>query len=442
MSPGQHTAGGPADRPFGPGFTLRPAQPAQKRRPQYRGRTQLPGGGRRRGRRSSARLLLGSLVLLALIAAAVALVIATRHNNGSGNAARNNSTSSTTTTTVPPPPALQATIAGWKLPVPVRDATALAGPGGTLLVIGGETASGASADGVFTLDPTSGTLHQVDALLIAVHDAAAATVGPTVYVMGGAAGSAIASVQTFPLDRAGSSTATTAASGPGAPVPAAGSAGPLPAARSGAAAAAFGGHAYLVGGFDGATPEPTVLSTTDGKTFSSVATLPVPVQDAAVVALGHNIYVFGGFGSSATKPVSAVQKINLLTGKAHVVAHLPEGVRGASAFVLGQDIYVAGGQTKTIGFGVGTNKAIWSFDPARDRVLGAGQLATPVAYAATAVVGGAAWLVAGESGGIPVASVQKLTVAPLGSVPTGAPVTSAPGNGSRPKATTTTTKKH
>lgn len=360
-----------------------------------------------------------------LLAAAAALVLVTRHNKNTGTAAEQST--STTSTTLPPPPAVQATVAGWKLPVPVRDATAVPGTGNQLLVIGGETGSGASADGVFALNLATGALHQVDALPISVHDAPAAVVGPTVYVLGGSTGTATDAVQTFPLARASSvpgaakaksATAATTA------VPQAGAAGPLPAPRSGAGVAVVSGNAYVVGGFDGATPEPGILETADGKTFTTVATLPVAVQDAAVAAYGNNIYVFGGYGASATKPVTDVQEINLTTGKATVVAHLPTAVRGASAFLLGQDIYVCGGQGAVIG--TGTNRAVWGFNPADNRLSPAGQLTSPVAYAASAVVGGKAWLVAGESGGRPVASAQELTVA--AQAPTTAPAT-GPGKG-------------
>jgi len=112
--------------------------------------------------------LIALLVLVALVVAAVALYL-TNHP-AAGHQSTPTTTGPTTTTLAPPPPAI-AKMASWKLPVAVRDAAAVAGPGGHLLVLGGETGSGQSADGVFTLGTATGALHQVDALPVAEHDA-------------------------------------------------------------------------------------------------------------------------------------------------------------------------------------------------------------------------------------------------------------------------------
>ena len=52
---------------------------------------------------------------------------------------------------------------------------------------------------------------------------------------------------------------------------------------------------------------------------------------------------------------------------------------------------------------------VWAFDTATGKMLRAGTLPTPVAYAGVAVVGACAWLVGGESNGTALASVEMFT---------------------------------
>lgn len=389
MSPGQHAAGGPGTQPLAPAG----------RRPGYRG-----SGPRRRG--ISLGWLIALLVLLALVVAAAALYITTS-SPGSNQGAITTTTAGRTTTTLAPAPPVSGVVATWKLTTPVRDAAAVPGPAGHLLVLGGETGSGASADGVFTLDLSSGALHQVDSLPVAEHDGPAAVLGGKVIVVGGSTGTAdVTSVQIFPITSPSSATTIRKAS----------AGGPLPAPRAGAGALTVGPVCYVVGGFDVAKAEPKVLSTTDGKTWTAVSTLPVPVQDAAVAAAGGELYVFGGSGGSATKVVTDVQRVDLGTGASTVVGQLPKALRGASAMVDGPFIYIAGGQGASSG--TGTSSTVYAFDTRDDKVSVAGHLARPVAYAATAVIGGKEWLIGGESGGRPVATVQELAPSASGAVTT------------------------
>ena len=89
--------------------------------------------------------------------------------------------------------------------------------------------------------------------------------------------------------------------------------GALPTPRSDAAAVTVAGIAYLVGGYDGINADPTVLATSDGRTFRSVAALAVPVRYPAVAALAGVIYVFGGpaiAGAVAGQPIDTIQMVN------------------------------------------------------------------------------------------------------------------------------------
>ena len=183
------------------------------------------------------------------------------------------------------------------------------------------------------------------------------------------------------------------------------SAGHLPRPRSDLVAATVGGRTYVLGGYDGSTLDPSVLETTDGSAFKSVASLPVPVRYPAVAVAGNAIYLFGGETASG-RPTDAVQAIDPAAGTARVVAHLPQPVSHASAVDLGGRIYVLGG---TAG-GSATDRVV-AFDPGTRALHAAGALPSPVSNAAAAVVGGSGYLIGGlGKGGTPLDSVVRLTL--------------------------------
>ena len=213
----------------------------------------------------------------------------------------------------------------------------------------------------------------------------------------------------------------------------------MPAPRSDAVAVTIGQTTYLVGGYNGAQPDATVLATSNGRTFTTAAVLRIPVRYPAVAALGGQIYVFGGqavSGRHAGAPVDAIQAIDPARHTAAVVGHLPEPLSGAVAMTLDNELFVAGGESTavhpaTAGLGTtqvappasgtrsqsdsGTSSSatstvstIWAFDPATKRLLPAGHLQVPVSHAGVAVIGSTAWIVGGESGGALIASVQMV----------------------------------
>jgi hypothetical protein len=144
---------------------------------------------------------------------------------------------------------------------------------------------------------------------------------------------------------------------------------------------------YLVGGYDGTTYEPSVLSTSDGTHFSTAANLSVPVRYPAVVAAGQALFAFGGqTGSGAGSAVTAtadIQEIDPATHSTRVVGTLPQALYGAAAFVLAGHIYVAGGET---GDGQ-TLTQIYEYDARSHRVADAGLLPQGVAFGGYATVG-------------------------------------------------------
>ncbi len=273
------------------------------------------------------------------------------------------------------------------LPVPIS-AEVVVSQARNLLVVGGLDGAGTSASGIFRLDPQTGQLGSAGSLPQPLHDAAGATLGNRLLVFGGGDATSTDAVESF---------------GPGQtalPV------GHLPTARSDLNALAFGGRAYVLGGYDGHTPSPAVLETSDGQRFSQVARLPVPVRYPATAALGNTIYVFGGELANGHQ-TAAIQAIDVATGRATVVGHLPRALAHASAVVLDGRIYLLGGSV-----GGTATDAILGFTPANMSTNPAGHLPIAVSNAAAATLGGVSYLVGGIGlHGAPLADVVSLRLA-------------------------------
>jgi hypothetical protein len=280
------------------------------------------------------------------------------------------------------PLSLEAGLEPWHLDAPLSREAVVA-VGNRLRILGGLAASSSSLNSASWLDPRSGAVTAEGTLATVVHDGAGAQIGSSSFVFGGGSPNTFATVQSL-----GAAAATGAV------------AGQLPQPRSDVTAATVGRTVYLVGGYDGTTYEPSVLSTVDGAHFATAATLSVPVRYPAVVALGNDVFSFGGqTGSGAGSTVTAtaaIQQIDPATHSARVVGTLPQALYGAAAFVLAGHIYVAGGQS---GDGQ-TLTQMYEYDPRTHRVADAGLLPQAVAFAGYATVGtGAAavgYIVGGE----------------------------------------------
>ena len=266
-------------------------------------------------------------------------------------------------------------------------------------------------------------------LTIPTHDAAGATLGGRTYVFGGGEQSSVATVQELTAHQitAGHAAATVA--------------GQLPRPRSDLVAVTRGGTAYLLGGYDGAGYDATVLATRDGRRFTVAARLAVPVRYPAVAVLGSQIWVFGGQtshgitndiqriplpGASHTGAGQTVRGRGIASGA--VAGHLPRPVTAAAAFTLGGRLYIAGGQTAPARPGqataspsatLTTSDAVLRYQPGHPAAL-AGTLPVPVANAGAAVLGGTAYLVGGDDGVRPVPTVTELRLVPAaGAIPSG-----------------------
>ena len=281
--------------------------------------------------------------------------------------------------------------APYQLPAAVSREVVLPGAGG-LLMAGGLTPSGASANTVTALDPVTGATRPAGRLAEATHDAAGMMLGGRAFVLGGGTAASVPTIQAF------------------SPGIQAAVVGQLTRARSDSSGVSAGPVGYVVGGYDGTTVDPRVLATTDGRHFRVAARLPVPVRYAGAAAADGMIWVFGGqtavSGSGAT---DVIQRVDPATGAAAVVGRLPQPVQGAAVISLDGRIYVAGGATAQ-----GTSRTVFGFDPATSRVTAVGELPVPVGYAAAAVTGGVGYLVGGEDGARPVPTVTTFHLVPAG----------------------------
>ncbi len=129
-----------------------------------------------------------------------------------------------------------------RLPVPVRYATAAAGPGG-IWVFGGQTASGAT-NVIQRIDPADGTAVVAGHLPQPLRGAAAISLDGRIYVAGGATAAAVSRV-IYRFDPATSRVTP---------------AGVLPVPVAYAAGAVAGGVGYLIGGEDGGSAVPAVTT--------------------------------------------------------------------------------------------------------------------------------------------------------------------------------------
>jgi hypothetical protein len=265
--------------------------------------------------------------------------------------------------------------APWRLPAPIAREAAVLLPDGThALVAGGLLPGDASSAAAYRLDLTTGRTYRRRALPVAVHDTAGVLLHGTALVVGGGNASEQAVVQAVP--------------GQGRPRVV----GRLPAPRSDLVATSDGRRACVLGGYDGTTPAlGAVLCSTDGRHWRRLTSLPVPVRYAALAVRGHVAWLLGGERSGAM--VTTVQRVDLRTGAARVVAHLPVPLGHAAAVVVGDRVLVAGGRT---GVDTVTDRTRW-FDLRTHRTTAGPRLPWPLADTAVVRAGGTTYLLGGET---------------------------------------------
>lgn len=248
-----------------------------------------------------------------------------------------------------------------RLADPVQDAATVTLDGSHAMLLGGLTASDVSTDQVRIV--SSAGSRPSGRLPSAVHDAAAARIGGSVYLFGGGNGTRqLGEIVDVARGRV---------------------VGQLPAPSSDQAAATIGDKAYVVGGFTGSHWLSTIVAWKPGGRASVVAHLPSPVRYAAVTAAGGKLVVAGGSLPSG-KASAAVLVYDPATGRVRRVGNLPAMTTHAAAAELGDLAYVIGGRGAATG--TPTTRVV-SVDPRTGVVRRAGRLAIPLSDASAASLG-------------------------------------------------------
>lgn len=399
--------------------------------------------------RTTGRLLISVIVVAAAVALALYFTGFFKKNHGhvaasvspassAGSGTSSSGTGGSSSSSHGSAPSVIASLFSPQLTAPITRALVLPGPGTQIVIAGGETAGGILAQGIFTLDTSSGKLQHVGNFATGIDGAAGAVIAGQDVTFGGDAPTPIPDVQSLPVTTSASSSPSTAAAGHGA-VQAASPLGALPDARADGAATAIGTTTYIVGGDNGSSAEAPVISTRDGRTFTTVASLEPPVTFAAAAAVGSNVYVFGGQSSSSPgswSPVETIQKVEPAHHRAVVVGHLPIALSGASAVSVDNGILLIGGTTGAVATGqsqavpasasststtsttnaagpvANTEASIWWFDPVTNKTTLVGQLPQAVCQAGVVASGSTIWVVGGTANGSAVPTLQTIRVTP------------------------------
>jgi hypothetical protein len=277
----------------------------------------------------------------------------------------------TPTPTVPRSAALTAAVV-FRLPAAISRAVAF--PDGTSILLAGGLTPGGTTAAIVDITIDTGAVTELGTLVAPVHDAGGALVAGTPAIFGGGDLVAGSTVQ-----RIGAGAASLL--------------GNLPKARADLSVVNLAEVTYVVGGGTPTRPDPTVLATGDGATFSVITRLPVPVRYAAVAAVDGWIVVVGG--SDGTRDRTEIQAIDPASGTATIIGHMPDAISHAAAVVVDGRLIVAGGRIR----GRATDR-IWEIDPKSGVAVEIGRLPRSVSDAAAVVVDGVGYLVGGEDTGL------------------------------------------
>ncbi len=259
------------------------------------------------------------------------------------------------------------------LPAPAQDMAVAPWSRTSAVAAGGLSAADVSVDDVRVVGSHGG--HTASRLPLALHDAAAASVGGHAYLLGGGDGS--------------SQHDTILHIDPGATPRVVGR---LPAPSSDQAAAVVGGTVYVVGGFTGSRWLDTIVAWRPGARARVVGHLPSPVRYAAVTGAGGRVVVAGGSLESG-EAARDVYAFDTATHRVRRLGRLPAPTTHATAAAANGVAYVIGGRGATADT---PTDAIVAVEPS-GRVRPAGTLPEPLSDAAAVTLGHTVLVVGGRT---------------------------------------------
>lgn len=258
------------------------------------------------------------------------------------------------------------------LPQAISRTTVVSSPQGAT-IFGGLDSNGSSVSNVWTISGTKQiTVRSVAPLASPTHDAGSSYVGGKNFIFGGGQSTSISTVQSY---SGGKSYVVSN----------------LPLVRSDLVAASYGGAAYLVGGYDGNSLNPSILRTTNGTQFQSIGQLIQPVRYPAAVALAGTLYVFGGEAGGV--PVTTIESVDLASGTAWVSGEFNTPLADAAAAVVDGRIYIVGGVDSS----GSPSSVIYQYNPKTSLLSVAGHLPKPLSNVGLASYSGRLFVIGGES---------------------------------------------
>jgi len=229
---------------------------------------------------------------------------------------------------------------------------------GLIVLIGGFASPSQTVAAVEIYDPSRDRWVNGPSLPVAVNHAMAASVGGTVYVMGGYTSDGAPSDRTFALRGDGWD-----------PLP------PMPEARAAGGAAAAAGKIYVAGGVGpSGLAESTLVLDPEAGTWSAAPGLLSPREHLGVASFGDRIYAAGGRTGSGN--LAHTEVLDPLTGSWQRLPDMPTPRGGLAAAATANGFIVApGGEELTPG---GTTFAeAEAFDVERERWISLPPMPSP-----------------------------------------------------------------
>jgi Kelch motif len=270
------------------------------------------------------------------------------------------------------PRLVAARLAAWRLPYPVARAALIGLGPGSVIVAGGLLPGDLSTDHALRLDLAAGRARTLPSLAVPVHDTAGGLVAGTPTVVGGGNASEQSVVQSLGRRhwlREGD----------------------LPTSRSDLGVVEWRHHAYVIGGYDGASLPTGILRLSARSAVRRVGSLLHGVRYAAMARLRSDVYVFGG--EVGGREIATIQRVDLTTGRTRPAGRLPVPLGHAMAVAVRDRILVMGGRVTPSR----QTDATWWYNPATGRVRPAGRLPIPLSDAAVASRKRQIWLLGGET---------------------------------------------